>query len=68
MEINKSTLTALLSLDDDALRSKLLDIAEVTGMSRDDASKMTSDMRRVRALLTMVSDDDIRNFLSRIKK
>lgn len=68
MEINKKNLEALLASDDETLRAKLLEIANVTGIVKEDAEKMTGDMRRVRALLTMVSDDDIRNFIGNLKK
>lgn len=68
MEINKKSLEMLMALDDEALRGKLLEIAEVAGIGKDDAQKLTGDMRRVRALLMMVSDDDIRNFLTNLKK
>ncbi len=63
MEINKKSLSELLSYDDETLREKLLEIAEVIGISREDAQNMTRDMAKARALLTMVSDDDLRKFL-----
>ena len=63
MEINKKSLSELLSYDDETLREKLLEIAEVIGISGEDAQSMTRDMAKARALLTMVSDDDLRKFL-----
>ena len=68
MEINKQMLNTLLSYDDDTLRSKLVEISEYVGISRSDAVKLTADIPRVRAMLSMVSDDDVRGFLSKFKK
>ena len=68
MEINKKSLSELLSYDDETLREKLLEIAEVIGISREDAQSMTRDMANARALLTMVSDDDLRKFLGGLGK
>lgn len=68
MEINKKSLSELLSYDDETLRKKLLEIAEVIGISREDAQSMTRDMAKARALLTMVSDDDLRKFLGGLGK
>lgn len=68
MEINKKSLLELLSYDDETLRKKLLEIAEVIGISREDAQSMTRDMAKARALLTMVSDDDLRKFLGGLGK
>ena len=68
MEINKKSLSELLSYDDETLREKLLEIAEVIGISRTDAQNMTKDMPKARALLTMVSDDDLRKFLGGLGK
>lgn len=68
MEINKQLLDTLLSYDDDTLREKLLDIADVAGLGRTEAQKLLLDMKRVRAMLSMISDDDVRSFLSKIKK
>ena len=68
MEINKESLSELLSYDDETLREKLLEIAEVIGISRTDAQNMTKDMAKARALLTMVSDDDLRKFLGGLGK
>lgn len=68
MEINKKSLSELLSYDDETLREKLLEIAEVIGISREDAQNMTRDMAKARALLTMVSDDDLRKFLGGLGK
>lgn len=68
MEINKKSLSELLSYDDETLREKLLEIAEVIGISREDAQSMTRDMAKARALLTMVSDDALRKFLGGLGK
>ena len=68
MEINKKSLSELLSYDDETLREKLIEIAEVIGISREDAQNMTRDMAKARALLTMVSDDDLRKFLGGLGK
>ncbi len=68
MEINKQNLSALLACDDDTLRAKLLEIADVLGIDRAEAAKMTQDMGKARALMTMVSDDDLRKFLGGLKK
>lgn len=68
MEINRQMINALLSSDDDTLRRKLLEISEVVGISRDEAEKLLGDMTRVRALLTMVSDDDVRSFIEKFKR
>ena len=68
MEINKENLSKLLALDDDTLREKLLEIAALIGIKAEDAKNMTGDMSKARALLTMVSDDDLRLFLGGLKK
>lgn len=68
MEINKELLTALLSYDDETLKGKLLEIADVAGLGRAEAQKLLSDMPRVRAMLSMISDDDVRGFLTRLKR
>ena len=68
MEINKQMLNTLLSYNDDTLRSKLVEISEYVGISRDDAVKLTADIPRVRAMLAMVSDDDVRDFLTKFRK
>lgn len=68
MEINKQMLNTLLSYDDDTLRAKLVEISEYVGIDRAEAIKLTSDIPRVRAMLSMVSDDDVRGFLSKFKK
>ena len=68
MEINKENLSKLLALDDDTLREKLLEIAALIGIKAEDAKNMTGDMSKARALLTMVSDDDLRRFLGGLKK
>ena len=68
MEINKQNLSALLACDDDTLRAKLLEIADVLGIDREEASKMTQDIGKARALMAMVSDDDLRKFLGGLKK
>lgn len=68
MEINKENLSKLLALDDDTLREKLLEIAALIGIRAEDAKNMTGDMSKARALLTMVSDDDLRRFLGGLKK
>ena len=68
MEINKENLSKLLALDDDTLREKLLEIAALIGIKAEDAKNMTGDMSKARALLTMVSDDDLRRCLGGLKK
>ena len=68
MVINKENLSKLLALDDDTLREKLLEIAALIGIKAEDAKNMTGDMSKARALLTMVSDDDLRRFLGGLKK
>ena len=68
MEINKDNLSKLLALDDATLREKLLDIAALIGINAEAAKNMTGDMSKARALLTMVSDDDLRRFLGGLKK
>lgn len=68
MEINRQMITSLLASDDATLRGKLLEISEVVGIARGDAENLLKDMTRVRALLTMVSDDDVRTFLEKFKR
>lgn len=68
MEINRDMLNALLSSDDETLRGKLLEIAKVVGIDEGEAYKLTSDMKKIRLILSVVSDDDISKFLGSFRK
>lgn len=64
MNFDKKSLNKLLSLSDDELIKVLKDIAKEAGVDSDKLSIGRADAMKIRAFLSVASDDDIARILS----
>lgn len=64
MQINKTLLDQLLSLDDQTLSRTIMLLADAAGIDRRSAIAAVSDLRLVRSSLSNASDSDIEKAVS----
>ena len=65
MNFDKKSLSKLLSLSDEDLIKVLKDIAKEAGVNPDTLKIGNGDIMKIRAFLSMASDDDIAKLLTR---
>lgn len=65
MNFDKKSLSKLLSLNDEELIKVLKDIAKEAGVNPDTLKIGSGDIMKIRAFLSMASDDDIAKLLTR---
>ena len=63
MNFDKKSLSNLLSLNDDELARVLKDIAKEAGLNYENIKIEKSDLMKIRAFLSVASDDDIARLL-----
>ena len=64
MDFNKESLSKLLALSDDEMINMLKEIAKESGINADNIRIGKSDIFKIRAFLTMASEEDIVRLLS----
>ena len=65
MNFDKNSLSKLLSLSDEELIKVIKDIAKEAGVDSENLKIGRGDIIKIRAFLSMASDDDIANLLTR---
>ena len=65
MDFDKKSLSKLLALNDDELIKVLKEIAAEAGVVSDNFKISKSDVMKIRVFLSMASDDDIAQLLSK---
>ena len=64
MNFDKNSLSELLKLSDDKLKEVIKDIAKEAGVENE-ITVSTKDIAKIRALLSIASEDDINRLISR---